>query len=199
MFRHLPLACRIGAMTLVLHGGIPRRLGSDQAASLSDIQHSTKGGPNGDANSLVSDILWYVGLWSVFLHCMTLYACAQLYAQLYDQSHQVIIINPSCHHQPITSSSTHRSDPQGKRGTKSNHWRGQGMLFGPDMTETFLKSNGLRLVIRAHETPMYRFMRAKEDTALPTLWEGYSVDHDTPAGKLITVFRCVAWWGMTRW
>lgn len=63
------------------------------------------------------------------------------------------------------------------------------MLFGPDMTEEFLRSNGLRLVIRAHETPMYRFMRSKEDTALPTLWEGYSVDHDTPAGRLMTVFR----------
>lgn len=140
MFRHLPLACRIGALTLVLHGGLPRRIGSQTSvATLSDIQRSSKGGPNGDANSLVSDILW--------------------------------------------------SDPGGKPGMRPNGWRGQGMIFGPDVTEQFLSTNGLRLVVRAHETPLYRFVRTKEEAGLPMLWEGYSIDHTTPAGQLITVFR----------
>lgn len=80
---------------------------------------------------------------------------------------------------------------------RPNGWRGQGMIFGPDATEQFLTTNGLRLVVRAHETPMYRYMRSKEEAGLPMLWEGYSIDHDTAAGRLITVFRCGRWGGRT--
>jgi|UniRef100_A0A7S4FNT6 serine/threonine-protein phosphatase 5 len=60
------------------------------------------------------------------------------------------------------------SDPSPIRGRHPNK-RGVGVAFGPDVTEEFLKTNGLELVIRSHEV---------KD-------EGYEVDH---GGKLITVF-----------
>lgn len=60
------------------------------------------------------------------------------------------------------------SDPQPGKGRMPSK-RGVGVAFGKDITENFLKVNGLKLVIRSHEM--------KE--------EGYTVEHD---GKLITVF-----------
>lgn len=60
------------------------------------------------------------------------------------------------------------SDPQKGRGRVASK-RGVGVAFGQDVTENFLKTNGLELVIRSHEM--------KE--------EGYEVEH---SGKLITVF-----------
>eukprot|EP00760_Papus_ankaliazontas_P035069 PhM_4_TR7605/c1_g1_i1/m.49382/K04460/PPP5C; serine/threonine-protein phosphatase 5 len=60
------------------------------------------------------------------------------------------------------------SDPQPLRGRAPNK-RGVGVAFGPDVTEEFLKTNGLDLVVRSHEV--------KDD--------GYVVEHD---GKCITVF-----------
>jgi serine/threonine-protein phosphatase 5 len=60
------------------------------------------------------------------------------------------------------------SDPSPFRGRTPNK-RGVGVSFGPDVTEEFLKTNNLELVIRSHEV--------KDD--------GYEVDH---GGKLITVF-----------
>jgi len=60
------------------------------------------------------------------------------------------------------------SDPQPFPGLAPNK-RGVGVAFGPDVTQRFLKDNGLELVIRSHEV--------KE--------EGYLVEHD---GKLITIF-----------
>jgi serine/threonine-protein phosphatase 5 len=60
------------------------------------------------------------------------------------------------------------SDPQPGTGRIASK-RGVGVAFGKDVTENFLKTNDLKLVIRSHEM--------KE--------EGYTVEHD---GKLITVF-----------
>lgn len=60
------------------------------------------------------------------------------------------------------------SDPQSGRGRMPSK-RGVGVAFGRDVTENFLKTNDLKLVIRSHEM--------KED--------GYEVEH---GGKLITVF-----------
>uniref|UniRef100_A0A6S8AAH5 Serine/threonine-protein phosphatase n=1 Tax=Aplanochytrium stocchinoi TaxID=215587 RepID=A0A6S8AAH5_9STRA len=61
------------------------------------------------------------------------------------------------------------SDPKSSPGTSFNFDRGGGLLFGPDVTKSFLKLNGLELIIRSHQV--------RED--------GYSVEHD---GKLLTVF-----------
>ena len=60
------------------------------------------------------------------------------------------------------------SDPQPLPG-RSPSKRGVGLSFGPDVTEDFLKRNGLKRVVRSHEV---------KD-------EGYEVEAD---GKLITVF-----------
>eukprot|EP00928_Gymnodinium_smaydae_P053698 TRINITY_DN37624_c0_g1_i1.p1 TRINITY_DN37624_c0_g1~~TRINITY_DN37624_c0_g1_i1.p1 ORF type:complete len:507 (-),score=112.22 TRINITY_DN37624_c0_g1_i1:144-1664(-) len=60
------------------------------------------------------------------------------------------------------------SDPQPGRGRTPSK-RGVGVAFGQDVTENFLKTNNLKLVIRSHEM--------KE--------EGYEKEH---SGQLITVF-----------
>jgi serine/threonine-protein phosphatase 5 len=60
------------------------------------------------------------------------------------------------------------SDPQPGKGRNPSK-RGVGVAFGRDVTENFLKTNGLKLVIRSHEM--------KED--------GYEIEH---GGKLVTVF-----------
>lgn len=60
------------------------------------------------------------------------------------------------------------SDPQPGRGRVPSK-RGVGVAFGQDVTENFLKTNDLKMVIRSHEM--------KE--------EGYEVEH---GGKLVTVF-----------
>jgi len=60
------------------------------------------------------------------------------------------------------------ADPQPFPG-KSPSKRGVGFSFGPDITEAFLKNNGLELLVRSHEV---------KD-------EGYLVEH---GGKTITVF-----------
>jgi len=60
------------------------------------------------------------------------------------------------------------SDPQPGRGRVPSK-RGVGVAFGQDVTENFLKTNNLKMVIRSHEM--------KE--------EGYEIEH---CGKLCTVF-----------
>lgn len=60
------------------------------------------------------------------------------------------------------------ADPQPMKGRAPSK-RGVGLSFGPDVTENFLKTNDLKLVVRSHEV---------KD-------EGYVVEHD---GKCITIF-----------
>ncbi|KAK3237861.1 hypothetical protein CYMTET_52091 [Cymbomonas tetramitiformis] len=60
------------------------------------------------------------------------------------------------------------SDPQPQNG-RSPSKRGVGVAFGPDVSDRFLKANGLQLVVRSHEV---------KD-------EGYEIDHKD---KLVTVF-----------
>jgi serine/threonine-protein phosphatase 5 len=52
--------------------------------------------------------------------------------------------------------------------------------------QRFLTENGLRLVLRSHEGPDARDGR----TDMQPMGGGFTLDHDTPAGKLMTVFRC---------
>eukprot|EP00727_Mastigamoeba_balamuthi_P007657 m51a1_g3511 hypothetical protein (766) ;mRNA; r:873142-875879 len=42
------------------------------------------------------------------------------------------------------------SDPQDKEGSEHNTRRNAGVLYGPDVVDTFLKINGLRKVVRGH-------------------------------------------------
>jgi serine/threonine-protein phosphatase 5 len=60
------------------------------------------------------------------------------------------------------------SDPQPFKG-KAPSKRGVGFSFGPDITQAFLETNGLDLLVRSHEVKA----------------EGYLVEH---GGKTITVF-----------
>ncbi|CAL8460824.1 g355 [Coccomyxa elongata] len=76
------------------------------------------------------------------------------------------------------------SDPVAEPGLCTNDSRGVGLIFGPEITQEFLGANGLRLILRSHEGPDARWGR--ED--LPGMKEGFSIDHVTPAGCLMTVF-----------
>lgn len=60
------------------------------------------------------------------------------------------------------------SDPQEQNGTSPSH-RGEGILFGPDVTEAFLKRNNLSKIVRSH------------------VWqsEGYAVEQ---GGQCVTIF-----------
>lgn len=59
------------------------------------------------------------------------------------------------HVSPIRPSGrTHAQD-----GVRFNSGRGIGLVFGPDATDYFLRTNGLRLIIRSHEGPDARAKR----------------------------------------
>lgn len=60
------------------------------------------------------------------------------------------------------------SDPKQTAGISPSH-RGEGILWGPDVTDRFLERNNLTMIIRSH------------------VWEpsGYKIDHN---GKCVTIF-----------
>ena len=76
------------------------------------------------------------------------------------------------------------SDPSNETGFVENYGRGIGIVFGPDITRKFLLENHLKLIIRSHEGPDAREMRPD----MPKMDEGYTIDHETSSGKLMTVF-----------
>jgi serine/threonine-protein phosphatase 5 len=60
------------------------------------------------------------------------------------------------------------SDPRNAMGISPSH-RGEGVLFGPDITAAFLQRSNLQVIVRSHEWEM----------------EGYKVDHN---GQCVTIF-----------
>ncbi|KAI5311151.1 hypothetical protein L3X38_045501 [Prunus dulcis] len=76
------------------------------------------------------------------------------------------------------------SDPSMSPGLSPNTERGIGLLWGPDCTESFLKTFQLKLIIRSHEGPDAREKRP----GLGGMDEGYTIDHIVESGKLITLF-----------
>ena len=76
------------------------------------------------------------------------------------------------------------SDPGKAEGFLENDARGIGMVFGPDVTSQFLKENNLKLIIRSHEGPDAREVRPE----MPNMLEGYTMDHETDQGILMTIF-----------
>ncbi|KAJ3677677.1 hypothetical protein LUZ60_003401 [Juncus effusus] len=76
------------------------------------------------------------------------------------------------------------SDPSKNAGLAPNKDRGIGLLWGPDITDEFLKKNHLKLIIRSHEGPD---ARDKRDD-LEGMDKGYTIDHVVDSGQLITVF-----------
>lgn len=75
------------------------------------------------------------------------------------------------------------SDPAPSGGLVLNDSRGVGLIFGPEVTETFLQRNGVRLVVRSHEGPD---ARANRDDGMKGMEGGYAVDHEVASGKLVT-------------
>ncbi|KAK9867191.1 hypothetical protein WJX84_006772 [Apatococcus fuscideae] len=76
------------------------------------------------------------------------------------------------------------SDPVADPGLELNEQRGVGTVFGPDITEQFLAQNNLKLILRSHEGPDARYKR--DD--MPSVDQGYALDHQCSSGKLMTVF-----------
>ncbi|WJX88270.1 Serine/threonine-protein phosphatase 7 [Trifolium repens] len=76
------------------------------------------------------------------------------------------------------------SDPSKTPGLSPNKERGIGLIWGPDVTEAFLKKYQFKLIIRSHEGPD---AREKRD-GFEGMDEGYTIDHIVESGKLITVF-----------
>ncbi|CAN6245668.1 unnamed protein product [Urochloa humidicola] len=76
------------------------------------------------------------------------------------------------------------SDPSMEKGLPPNEERGLGLLWGPDVTQEFLETNNLKLIIRSHEGPDARHYR--DD--LPGIDKGYAVDHVVKSEMLITLF-----------
>ncbi|KAK2355356.1 serine/threonine-protein phosphatase [Trifolium repens] len=76
------------------------------------------------------------------------------------------------------------SDPSKTPGLSPNKERGIGLIWGPDITEAFLKKYQFKLIIRSHEGPD---AREKRD-GFEGMGEGYTIDHIVESGKLITVF-----------
>lgn len=77
------------------------------------------------------------------------------------------------------------SDPQVDRpDVMYNQLRGAGILYGQGAVDKFFERNGLCGMIRAHEGPDMRERRKGMNDMLT----GYSVDMDTGAGFVITVF-----------
>ncbi|XP_062191931.1 serine/threonine-protein phosphatase 7-like isoform X2 [Phragmites australis] len=76
------------------------------------------------------------------------------------------------------------SDPSLEMGLSPNKERGIGLLWGPDITQLFLRTNNLKLIIRSHEGPDARDKRHD----LLGMEKGYTIDHDVECGKLITLF-----------
>jgi len=77
------------------------------------------------------------------------------------------------------------SDPVAKEGLEFNLERGIGLVFGPDQTQAFMEANGLSLLIRSHEGPD---ARCRPLCGMPTMDNGFTVDHRVMAGTLMTVF-----------
>lgn len=65
------------------------------------------------------------------------------------------------------------SDPQKKNGKIKNS-RGAGILFGPDITEEFLKNNNLKMIIRSHEC----------------VRRGYELSHEEESSRMSTRKTC---------
>ena len=76
------------------------------------------------------------------------------------------------------------SDPSVEDEFKENDTRGVGLIFGPSITEQFLKENDLKLILRSHEGPDARADRPEMGNML----DGWTEDHITSSGRLMTIF-----------
>ncbi|WIA10473.1 hypothetical protein OEZ85_010664 [Tetradesmus obliquus] len=160
LFSHLPLAALVEAKVLILHGGLFRAPPA-----------KTKGQPRPRCIQDIDEE-------SLELGTLDDLRAAGKGGVDPDPDHSLA---------QLIASDLVWSDPSPTAGMGHNMLRGVGQVFGPDVTERFLSQNGLRLIIRSHEGPDARHKRATEQK-MPSVGSGYSVDHETPSGKLVTLF-----------
>ncbi len=63
------------------------------------------------------------------------------------------------------------SDPVKQPGLQTNDVRGVGLVYGPDVTEMFLRENGVSLILRSHEGPDARAAAMEEAMTLELVVE----------------------------
>lgn len=168
LFKHLPLAALVNDCTLVLHGGLFRKRRGKKRAQRSRKGRKSKKGSHEDEDFVLDEGDPVLGSLRDLRSGSKggLDATGIGEAQL---AADVLWSDPAPMNQP---------------GFEENYARGIGMVFGPDITEAFLVDNRLKLIIRSHEGPDARESRPY----MPNMLEGYSTDHETPSGKLMTVF-----------
>jgi serine/threonine-protein phosphatase 5 len=156
LFKELPLGAVIASATLVVHGGIWRK------TTITAQGKRKRGKKRCVAPTWPPDAAYQAGTLSEL------------------RSRSKGGMNPlGMYADDVLQSQALWSDPVMEPGVHENYGRGGiGLVFGPDATEAFLTANGLRLVIRSHEGPDARLGR--DD--MPSMHEGFSLDHDTPAG-----------------
>lgn len=81
------------------------------------------------------------------------------------------------------------SDPVMVAGLTENVTRGLGLIYGPDVSEQFLRQEGLRLLVRSHEGPD---ARADRTDGMQPMDDGFTLDHNTPAGAPCAAARIPA-------
>ena len=169
LFKNLPLAALVNDCTLVLHGGLFRkRRGKKRVKRGKKGKKGKKGAHDEDEDEdfLIDD-------------------CEPALGSLRDlRSGTKGGLDATGVGEAQLAADVLWSDPAPMPGFEENYARGIGMVFGPDITEAFLAENHLKLIIRSHEGPDARESRPD----MPNMLEGYTTDHETASGKLMTVF-----------
>jgi serine/threonine-protein phosphatase 5 len=166
LFKHLPLAALVNGQTLVLHGGLFRKRRGRKRAPKKAKRNGNKVAYPEDDDYFPEECEPVLGS----LDDLRLGTKGGLDATGQGQSQ--------------LAADVLWSDPSREPGFEENYARGIGMVFGPEKTEEFLRNNGLKLVIRSHEGPDARENRPE----MPHMLEGYTIDHETESGRLMTVF-----------
>eukprot|EP00882_Tetradesmus_deserticola_P015886 GHRQ01016942.1.p1 GENE.GHRQ01016942.1~~GHRQ01016942.1.p1 ORF type:complete len:379 (+),score=143.35 GHRQ01016942.1:179-1315(+) len=154
LFAHLPLAALVQSSTLILHGGLFRA-----------PPKKGKGSKRRRASGV---------------QALTLGSLADLRQASKGGQDP----DPERSSKNFIASDVMWSDPVNEPGLRPNEARGCGTVYGPDVTQSFLADNGVRLIIRSHEGPDARDKRQEGDR-MPSVDSGYAVDHDTPSEHML--------------
>ena len=168
LFAALPLAARIGEKTLVMHGGLFRGAPPAEGAAAAAASSFR---PGTSVGSLLSEgSPEEIGM-------------DRLGSLEYLNSVKRFFSEPK-YESPVEDVLWSDPLPAGEEDLCINEERGVGLCFGPKATEKFLKQEGLRLIIRSHEGPDARERRPE----MRSMDDGFSIDHSTRQGQLVTVF-----------
>ena len=170
-FARLPLAACVAGTALVLHGGLFRAppsalggVGGSKRRKRGAGRHRNGGGGIGGSNGNNSNNVVVIGS--------------------LDDLRAKGGPDPSGRGSSAVAADVLWSDPAPDDGLEPNDARGVGVLFGPDVTQLFLRNNGLRLLLRSHEGPDARDGR----DGMAGVLGGWALDHSGPHGSLYTIF-----------